>query len=45
VVTIAAWVAGSSPYVKPPLKSTWSFGAETVGVEPPDWPGTTMRIA
>src|SRR5436305_13370156 len=45
VVTSAACVTGSSPYEKPPLKSTWSFGAETAGVAAPSWPGTTMRTA
>ena len=45
VLTIGACVAGSSPYANPPLNSTWSFGAETVGVAAASRPGMTIRIA
>ena len=35
---------GSGPYEKPPLNCTASFGAETVGVAAPAWPGTITLI-
>ena len=45
LLTIGPSLFGSSPYEKLPLNWTESFGALTVGVAAPGWPGTTTRMA